>query len=513
MSESDTLELPLCLDDFLEASPDAIIVHDLENRVLFWNRAAEQLYGWKADEVKGRPIDRIFYLESSLRQSAVETLRDSGKWAGELRQIDRCGHECIVDVRQRLYRKPSGEPAAIISFNRDITEARKASHTNKNGHQIQSSNILAGGIAHELNNALAPIMLSAALLKNWVCDEKSNKMLSMIEQSATKGAELISDLLAFERGKGGGHEIIRKTQILRAIRESKQSIVTKNVDLNIVLADDLWQFRGAASRLSEVYQHIIQNACEAMPEGGSLHIEISNRLCDQNFINPATGAQPGAYVCISFKDEGFGINEEILDRVSEPFFTTKEPKKGSGFGLSKAQAIIKGHNGFMVIESKKGCGTTLSIYLPAEVNKTESGNNEISAENESLYGKGQLILVAEDEFFVREAMKSTLEDKGYRVITAQDGSEALATYTSRRDEIDMVVTNIQMPYMNGLELCRALKKLNSNVQMLISSGLQNNEKVSKFKSSGIKHFLPKPYTADQLAKAVKLILQAPQSLV
>lgn len=505
MSENDYPDLPLNFEELIAVFPDAVVVHDMENNVLYWNRSAEKLYGWSAEEILGRPVGRIFYLDSQARKAAVEELRHSGAWSGELRQVARNGHEYLVDVRQQLHRGAAGEPVAVLSFNRDITEQKKQADAAARAHHIQSSSILAGGIAHELNNALAPIMLSSAMLKRTVEDEKSRNMVAMIEKCATKGADLITDLLAFERGKGGGSEVIRKTQILRAIQRAREAAVPDSVELNIVLADDLWEFRGEAAEIGEAYQHIMQNAVEAMPDGGTLTIEVSNCLCDENFASLAPEAAVGAYVSIAFKDTGFGIEKDIMGRVAEPFFTTKEPKQGFGFGLSNTQAIVKGHKGFMVLESNKGSGTTLTLYLPADAHQNESTG--AATPEDTHEGEGKLVLVADDELFIRETIKRTLEGGGYEVLTAQDGTEALAVYAGNQKNIDIVVTNVEMPFMDGPALCRALKKLNPDVRILVSSGHKQREKVAEIKSCGVENFLAKPYTADQLADRVRTIIE------
>ncbi len=490
----------------LEAAPDAVVVHDLNNCVLFWNRAAEALYGWSVDEIRGRPISRILYLDQNEREEAMGVLRNDGSWKRELRQIDRNGDEYLVQVRQHMQRGADGQPLAIISFNTDVTEIRKLADAQERAHHVQSSSILAGGIAHELNNALAPIMLSAAMLKRSVEGEKAKNMVNMIEKCATKGAELIADLLSFERGKGGGNDIIRATQIKRGIHRVSEGLIPENIDLQLNVAEDLWECRGELSELNNAFKYVIQNACEAMSDGGKLTIDIDNRLFDENFENLAPEAKAGAYVSFVFTDTGVGIEPAALAHVAEPFFTTKAPKQGFGFGLANTQATIKGHKGFMVIESQPDVGTTLSIFLPA--NATAAVKNEES----ELYrdpksGAGELILVADDEMFVRETIKKTLEDRGYTVVAAQDGTEALAIYASRLNEIDMVVTNVEMPFMDGPALCRALKKLNPDVKILVSSGHKQVERVQAIKSCGVAEFLAKPYTADSLADRVHSILE------
>lgn len=327
-------------------------------------------------------------------------------------------------------------------------------------------------------------------------------MVEMIEKCANKGSELIADLRAFERGKGGGKEIIHKKQILKCIQAARKKVANDNVNLNISFADDLWDFIGESAHVEEVCQHIIQNACEAMPEGGDLSIEVENCECDENFVQLEPKMQIGYYVKIAFKDTGIGIDKKNLNHVAEPFFTTKQPKQGNGFGLSRTQAIVKGHHGFMFIESAKDSGTTVTLYIPAVVREFETREEDSSAS-----GNGRLVLVADDELFVRETIRQTLEERGYKVQTAQDGTEALALYAGSKGDIDLVLTNVEMPFMDGPALCRALKKFNPEVHILVSSGHKQKDKAHEIKECGVEHFIEKPYTADQLAAAVKKAIE------
>ena len=498
-------DLPPGFAAMVENAPDAVVVHDMEDRVVYWNQAAERLYGWKFEEILNRPVTRIFYKDANLRKAAVEQLQDAGHWSGELQQVNRKGAEYLVRARQHLLRDDEGKAKAVVSFNTDITEDKKAVDLEQRAHHVRSSNLLAGGVAHELNNALAPIMLSAAMLKRKVDDPKARSMLSMIEKCANRGATLISDLLAYERGRGGGSEVIRRTQVERSLTKITKELVPEGISVKLEVADDLWEARGKMEELSQVFWNVVQNACEAMPEGGALRIQAGNRIFDENFETLAPEAKAGAYIAIIFTDTGHGIERSLLERVAEPFFTTKEPKQGFGFGLANALAIIKGHNGFMVLDSDVGRGTTISIFLPSEVTP-ESVRNTAPPFPVVVEGQGKLVLVADDEFFVRETIRKTLEERGYNVVTAEDGTEALAIYASRLDEVDLVVSNVDMPFMDGPSLCRALKKLKPDAKILISSGHKQPEKIKEIKASGVEHFLAKPYTADHLADIVQKIL-------
>ena len=504
MSES-KLPMPLSFEALIGSAPDAVVVHDLEDQVLYWNQAAQALYGWSLEEVQARPASRIFYLDKTDREEAVEALCEQGHWAGELHQINRKGDEFFVQSRQQLVRDDTGKPVAVVCFNTNVTAQKKQQDAEERAHHVRSSSILAGGVAHELNNALAPIMLSAAMLKRSLDDEKSRNMVSMIEKCANKGAALVGDLLSFERGKGGGNDAIRRAQVERSLKRVADRVIPSAVSLQGDVVEDLWECRGEMAEITEVFEHAMKNACEAMPDGGALKVSVGNRLFDEHFENLAPEAKAGAYVAFVFEDNGKGIDERLLTRVAEPFFTTKEPKQGYGFGLSSSQAIIKGHKGFMVLESERGLGTTLSVFLPADL-EAEKATGTVPPFVVSREGAGMLVLVADDEFFIRETIKKTLEERGYAVLAAQDGTEALAVYASRINDIDMVVANVEMPFMDGPSLCRALLKLNPDAKILLSSGHKHKEKVQEIKSCGVENFLPKPYTADQLADRVHAIL-------
>lgn len=506
MSES-KLPMPLTFETLVDSASDAVVVHDLEDRLLYWNQAAQVLYGWSFEEVHARPASHIFYLDKADREEAVETLSAQGHWAGELRQLNRGGDAFFVHSRQQLVRDASGEPVAIVCFNTDVTAQKQQRDAEERAHHVRSSSLLAGGVAHELNNALAPIMLSAAMLQRSLDDEKSLNMVAMIEKCANKGAALVAELLSFERGKRGGNHAICQAQVERTLQRVAGRVVPSSVRFEVDVAEDLWECRGELSDIAELFEHVMRNACEAMPEGGTLKVSVRNRLVDAQFEVLAPETKAGAYVAFIVKDQGQGIDQGLLARVAEPFFTTKTPKQGHGFGLSSAQAIIKGHQGVMVIESERGQGTTVSCLLPAKHSAQEL-SGAVPPFVVSQEGIGKRVLVADDEFFIRETIKKTLEARGYEVVVAADGTEALALYVSRINEIDLVVTNVEMPFMDGPALCRALLKLNPDAKILLSSGHQQKEKIRAIKACGVEHFLPKPYTADQLAACVRAILTA-----
>jgi PAS domain S-box-containing protein len=507
MSISPQSQNSIPVEEIFDAAPDAIIAHDLNYRVLFWNRAAEELYGWKAEEILGHSVAAILYLDENARKEALDQLKEVGFWDGTLHQINRQNSEYLVHVCQKMHCDGKGKPVAVICFNREIANKRKVEGSAAAySHHIQSSRLLGDGVAHELNNALAPIMLSSAMLKRSVKNDKAKGMVAMIEKCATKGARLVNELLCFERGKGGGEDRIRKTQILRSLQRAKDAIIPEKVRLDVAIADDLWEFPGDLNEIEDVFCKLIQNACESMPEGGLLQVEVANCRWGQNESKMAPDAEFGDYVSIAFKDTGAGIRQEIIDRVAEPLFTTKLPKQGFGFGLSRAHAIVKGHKGFMVLESCSGEGTTVIVYLPASATGPLPVGSERNA-LDSLEGSGRLILVADDERFVRETIQQALEDRGYSVMTVQNGKDALARYKEHQTEIDLVISNLDMPFMDGPTLAREILQLNPKAKILFSSGHSRVSNFEEIPEAGADHFLPKPFTSEQLTSRVCKLLK------
>jgi hypothetical protein len=242
------------------------------------------------------------------------------------------------------------------------------------------------------------------------------------------------------------------------------------------------------------------NARDAMPEGGNLRLSAENVDIDQHFASMNPGAQLGPHVALRASDTGMGMSPETMEKIFDPFFTTKEVGKGTGLGLATVIGIVKSHGGFLTVQSELGVGTTFSIFLPAN---QETKASDTAKEDENVpRGKGELVLVVDDEPPIREALVRTLEANGYRVFTAEDGSDALHLYHQRRSEIDLVITDIAMGQMDGVMLVRALRKVDPKVRVIVSTGHMQKENVVVLEGLGVKTFLDKPYTADKLLRAV-----------
>ncbi len=488
----------------LENAQDAILVRDLDDRILFWNKSAERIYGWPAANVIGRNIKEIIYSNSLPQyEEAKRVVIGKGEWQGELRQLTRDGKEIIAESRWTLVRDDRGQPKSVMVINTDVTEKRKIEAQFLRAQRMESIGTLAGGIAHDFNNLLSPILMSIRLLQEKMSDEGGQRLLAILQASAERGAGLVKQVLSFARGVEGERITLQPRHLVKEIVKILNDTLPKSIEVEFEASEDLAMVAGDATQLHQVLMNFCVNARDAMPGGGKLAIKADTLNLDDNYARMNIEAKPGRFVVITIADNGVGIAPNIINKIFEPFFTTKEHGKGTGLGLSTALGIVKGHGGFINVYSEVGRGTQFKIYLPA-VETPFSVQTESSAS--APVGRGELILVVDDEMAVREITKGTLEAYGYRALTAADGTEAVALYAQHKDEIRVVLTDVMMPFMDGPATIRALQKMNPQVKIIASSGLAENARTVDAAFTAVKIFLPKPYTAEKLLNALAEII-------
>ncbi len=487
----------------LDKAQDAIGVRDLEHRLIYWNKGAQRLYGWTAEEIIGKDADELLYKEESPNLiEAKKSVIEGGEWKGELGQITKDGKEIIVESRWTLMRDNEGKPISILIINTDITEKKKFESQLLRAQRMESIGTLAGGIAHDLNNMLTPIMLSLQMLKQKFKDEQSQKLLTILEQNSQRGAGLIKQVLSFARGVEGERNPLAAKHIITEIEKVAKETFPRNIDIRTDIKKDLFTVSGDATQLHQVIMNLCVNARDAMPDGGILSISAENFFIDENYALMHSEAKTGSYAAIAVSDTGIGIPPKILDRIFEPFFTTKEFGKGTGLGLSTVLAIVKSHGGFINVNSEVGKGTTFCVYLPAI--KTEMQNVE-EQKLELPTGHGELVLIAEDEDSVRDVTISTLEKYGYKVLAADDGADAVALYAQNKDKTKVILMDMMMPIMDGHASIRAIRKINPEVKIISVSGLAEKDKLKNV-AEYTNAFLPKPYTAERLLKTIHEVL-------
>jgi PAS domain S-box-containing protein len=485
----------------LDQSHEAIVVRELDNRIRYWGRGAERLYGWTAEEVIGRPIQELIYREDlSQMAEATRKVIEKGEWNGELRHITKDGREVIVEGHWTLAHDAEGAPKTILAINTDITEKKKLESQFLRAQRLESIGTLASGIAHDLNNILSPITMGAQMLQMRLEDEPSRRLLEVMRTNAERGAEMIKQLLSFARGTAGERMLIQPKHLIREIVGIAQETFPRSIRIEQRLSEGLWAINGDATQLHQAMMNLCVNARDAMPNGGALTIEAENQTLDEIYAGMLTGASPGKYVVITITDTGHGIPPEIIDRIFDPFFTTKEPGQGTGLGLATVQGIVTGHGGFITVDSQSRLGTKFKIYLPAHEAASQKAPEE--ERPEIPFGNGELILVIDDEVAIREMTRATLERFGYRALSADNGATALGIFASHKVEISVVITDMMMPVMDGPVTIRALRKLNPQVRIIASSGLTESIDAADLDQLGVKTFLIKPYDAKTLLKAV-----------
>jgi PAS domain S-box-containing protein len=399
-------------------------------------------------------------------------------------------------------------PDEGVCFIVDLTERKKLEHQFLRAQRMESIGTLAGGIAHDLNNILAPIMMSIEMLKISSHDAAADAILETIGCSARRGADIVRQVLSFARGVEGERIEVQPKHLLADLENIIRDTFPKDIIQTFSVPGDTWTILGDPTQVHQILLNLCVNARDAMPQGGKLSVTVANCVMDVQALAMNPKATPGRYIHLVVSDSGTGIPADLVDKIFEPFFTTKELNKGTGLGLSTVMAIVKSHQGIINVYSEPGKGTAFSVYLPA----MEIGANPGSESSEAVNmprGKGETVLLVDDEASILTITSRTLEAFGYKVIGATDGAEAVALYAKHQDELALVITDMMMPIMDGGALIRVLTRINPSVKIVATSGLSANKSGNKILGATIRHFLTKPYTADVLLQTVRAILDEP----
>jgi len=493
----------------IDQVPDAILIRDLEDRILFWSRGAERLYGWTAAEALGRNADDLLYRAS--RQELQECRREvfeRGEWNGEVLQIARDGREIIAETRWVLLRDEQGRPRAKLVVSTDITVRKKLETRLLRAQRLESIGTLASGVAHDFNNLLTPILMAAKLLREDRPEAERRSLLATIQASAERGSDMVKQLLAFAGGFDGQTTLVRPEDVIREVKAILDHTLPRSIQVRTLLARNPWPVQADSTQLCQVLLNLCVNARDAMPEGGMLTLTLEKVILGPDEVRAHPDAAPGPYVLLGVSDTGVGIAPEVLDKIFDPFFTTKGHGKGTGLGLFTGLGIVKAYHGFLECSSEVGKGTRFAVYLPAQIDaKIETTEPEVP---EVRHGRAVLILVVEDEPLIRETARTALESHGYQVVTAADGREALVLYGRHREGIKAILLDLMMPVVDGEATLQALRALGCAAPVLATSGLRPTGRVAETLAAEQTTFLPKPYTDEHLLAALGKVLRADQ---
>lgn len=494
--------------EVVETIREVFWVSDVQkNRMIYVSPGYAEIWGRPCEDLYASGRDWLQAIHTDDRERVMHaalTKQKEGTYDETYRVTRPDG--TIRWIRDLAYpvRDAKGEIVRIIGTARDITERKDLEVQFLRAQRLEAIGTLASGIAHDLNNILAPMFMVGPILKAKLSEQADKDTLSIVEASAQRGANVVRQLLTFSRGIAGDRGPMQVRHLVREMSDIMHETFPREIGIVHQIPSDLWPVMGDATQIHQVLMNLCVNARDAMAEGGRLSIDARNVVIGAEELTAHAGVKPGRFVVVTVCDSGHGIPEEIKAKIFEPFFTTKGVGKGTGLGLSTVLGIVRSHGGFVTLESRLGRGTKFHVHLPsAEATQPVSVPAQ-QAETPS--GRGELVLIVDDEVNVRQAMQRVLEHNGYVVLSAANGREGLGLYLLQREKVRVVVTDLMMPEMNGVALVRALRDLDPRLPILAATGLIDDDKRESLGSLGVTELLPKPYTSFELMDALLRVL-------
>jgi PAS domain S-box-containing protein len=486
----------------LEASPDPVVAYDMEGKVIYVNPVFTQVFGWISEELLGGKIDYVPEDNWPETQMMIDMVLAGENFSGiESRRYTKQGNIVDVTISGSIYLDRDGNPAGSIHVLRDITERKRLEAQLQYAQKIEAVGTLAGGVAHDFNNLLMGIQGNVSLmLMDMDSAHPDYERLKNIEKQIQSGARLTSHLLGYARK--GKYEV-KPLDLNQLVEETSDTFgrTKKEITIHQEPAEDSFPVEADPGQIEQVLLNLFVNASDAMPGGGKLILKTMN-VTHKDMKGKLYEPKAGNYVLLTVTDTGIGMYKKTMERIFDPFFTTKEMGRGTGLGLASAYGIIKAHGGYIDVDSRRGHGTTFSIYLPATEKEVQ---RVVRTAERVAKGTGKVLLV-DDEEVVLEVGQELLEATGYTVLTAKDGKEAIKVYRKNRDNIDIVVLDMVMPNMGGGEAYDRMKEMNPNVKVLLSSGFSIDGEASEILERGCSGFIQKPFTMKELSGEIGKIL-------
>ncbi|MCD6051026.1 MAG: hypothetical protein K0Q55_2429 [Verrucomicrobia bacterium] len=486
----------------LNAAANGIVITDATGKILWANPAFTTLTGYAVAEVTGLTphVLKSGRQGAEFYQQLWQTISSGQVWRGEL--VNRRKDGTLYDEEMTItpLHDATGKITHFIAIKQDVSQRKLMEAQYLRAQRMEGIGMLAGGIAHDLNNVLAPILMSIELLKDIHPDAETSDILRSLQDSAQRGADIVRQVLTFARGIKGERLLLAPKHLIKDMGRVAQEAFPRNIRVTTNVPGDLWNVSGDPTQLHQVLLNLCINARDAMPDGGTLRIDARNETVTGMPSELGIQMADGDYVILVVKDTGMGIPPELHERIFEPFFTTKELGKGTGLGLSTVMGIVKSHHGYLRIISEPGKGAEFRVYLPALKQEVIP---VVADEHATVpAGHGELILVVDDEPSILEVAKDILVRRGYRVLTASDGTEALALVAQNQSKVHLVITDIMMPFMDGVALVRSLRRMDPQVKIIACSGLASgasmSSKVDELRRLGVSPIMHKPFTAQKL---------------
>ena len=490
----------------LDLAHDAIVVREMDGAITFWNKGAEEMYGWTKEEALGKIMRDLLQTQFPLpRDEIMAKVMQEARWEGELVHTRKDGKKINVLGRWVLQRDEEGRPIGVMLINTDITHRLKLEEQLRQAKKLEAVGTLTGGIAHDFNNILATIVINSEMaLLDLPGGSGVRTNLDLILKSGLRGRDLVKQMLLFSRKSEKKQEIITLTPLIKETFKLLRSSIPTTIQMKLHLETESDAVSADPSQIQQVVMNLCTNAAYAM-RGTTGSIDIS--LQDITFGStdlPEADMQPGDYLVLSVKDTGSGMDEEVRSRIFEPFFTTKPVGEGTGLGLSVAYGIVKNHKGNITIYSEPGKGSVFKVYLP----KVDTG---VSVEAETLkpipIPRGnERILLLDDEEFIVKAVQNMLEHLGYKVTALMDNREALKLFSEKPFEFDLVITDQTMPFMTGEDLGKELMRIRPDIPVILCTGYSDLISSEKATVLGFRGFIMKPFTVREGAKLVRDVL-------
>ena len=491
----------------LQAAANAIVITDRHGNIQWANHAFTKVSGYSFAEAAGknpRELIKSGQHDSAFYANLWNTIASGLVWRGEIINKRKDGSLYTESMVITPVRDEHNAIVRYVAIKQDITEQKKLEAQLLRTQRLESVGRLASGIAHDLNNILSPMLLGPPILREAVSDASALEIINSIESSATRGAAVIQQLLTFGRGLDAQRVPIQLRSIVRDMMKIIQETFPKNIAARQSMPGDLQLIHGDATQIHQVLMNLCVNARDAMPAGGVLTLGLNKVDVSDAMAAVNAGAKAGPHVVLSVKDTGSGIPSELLDKIFDPFFTTKKVGEGTGLGLSTVLGIVRSHKGFITVDSEIGVGTEFKIFLPV----CETGPVAELPHPKAVLPRGQneIILVVDDEENVRRVTRRMLEQSGYQIIEAHNGAEALALLQSGLHHVDLVLTDLMMPVMDGPTLIQNLHKMNPSLRIISMSGYLSESEMIKAVETDTSAFLPKPFTAESLTTVLRRVL-------
>jgi PAS domain S-box-containing protein len=486
----------------LEVTHDAIFVVTLDRRITYLNHSAEQLYQITRKDAIGCAYESVVYQEApaDIEQVWQEFLLH-GRLATDRHHTVAGRGEIVIQKRLTLLRDSGGAAYAALIVITDVTETKRLEEKFYRAQRMETVGTLASGIAHDLNNMLAPILIGVDLLEPLARGKRDSEMIQVIRNAAKRGGDTIAQLLIFARGDERTMERINLRPVLRELQRMMRDTFRKDIAIHAQLQSELWMVEANRTHIYQVLLNLCVNARDAMPNGGQLTIRAANCQVEAAQVAGHKGAISGPHVVLEVSDNGTGIAPDALPRIFDPFYTTKPQGEGTGLGLATVDGIVRGHGGFIEVSSTLGQGSLFSVYLPATPDA--QGAADLSDVVNETRGTGELLLIVDDEASVRQVLQILFKEAGYRVETASNAGDAAALFRKFDSEIRAVVSDVTMPGESGVLLATKLRAIRPDLPIVLISGLTAPELEGLHLGCGKIRFVPKPFEAGRILREVR----------